>query len=91
MLTWAPDYTGLALSSYQRDVEDSQGDQVKRFERYWKYYNRALIELRQYMDDANHDEDEDYNFNVSFCILQLIYCEVKTKATLLTMMNSDET
>jgi hypothetical protein len=70
------DYTALALSSYHRDAENCQGNKTKRYELYWENYTRAIIKLRQYIISASDSDAVAYAFKVSFCILQLIFCEV---------------
>lgn len=75
------DYTALALSSYHKDVERFQGNRAARFELYRKNHSKALIELRHYINNANDRGGVEFAFKVSFCILQLIFCEVNFQET----------
>ncbi|KAE9364269.1 hypothetical protein N431DRAFT_355272, partial [Stipitochalara longipes BDJ] len=67
-------YATMALSSYFKDAPELHDEDKRRSERYSENYNRALIELRNYID--NNRGDMEYTLKVSFCILQLIFCEV---------------
>ncbi|KAE9367448.1 hypothetical protein N431DRAFT_513816, partial [Stipitochalara longipes BDJ] len=69
-------FTALALGSYHKDVEKLQGNETKTFEHYMQNYSRAIIELRCYIDNASDSDAMEYTFHVSFCILQLIFCEL---------------
>jgi len=75
------DYTALALSSYHKDVADLQEDETARFALYWENHTKALIELRHYINDTSDRGGVNYAFEVSFCILQLIFCEVTLPVT----------
>jgi hypothetical protein len=69
-------HAALALSSYQNDAENYNGDENTRYHTYRKLHTLALQGLHEYLNPTTNNPGTEHGIKVLFCIIQLIFCDV---------------